>query len=193
VTVKLLPFDNKSEVQVVLDMPEGTSLEEPNGTLAADAAVVRKLPETVSMEAYAGTSAPFNFNGLVRHYFLRNRPEMGDVMVTLLPKDERDRASHIVALDLRRKLKALKLPAGAAIKVVETPPGPPVMATLLAEIYGPDAATRRATAERCQEVFRVVPYIVDVDDSYGQPRPRPAAGARPRPARLLQFVRTRAP
>jgi len=172
VTVKLLPFDNKSEVQVVVDMPEGTSLEVTERTLDAVAAVVRKLPEAVSMEAYAGTSAPFNFNGLVRHYFLRNRPEMGDVMVTLLPKDERDRASHIVALDLREQLKALKLPAGASIKVVETPPGPPVMATLLAEIYGPDEKTRRATADEVAKVFRSIPYIVDVDVSSGQTRPR---------------------
>jgi len=172
VTVKLLPFDNKSEVQVVVDMPEGTSLEVTERTLDAVAAIVRKLPEAVSMEAYAGTSAPFNFNGLVRHYFLRNRPEMGDVMVTLLPKDERDRASHSIALDLREQLKALKLSEGASIKVVETPPGPPVLATLLAEIYGPDEKTRRATADEVAKVFRSIPYIVDVDVSSGQSRPR---------------------
>jgi multidrug efflux pump subunit AcrB len=124
------------------------------------------------MEAYAGTSAPFNFNGLVRHYFLRDRPEMGDVMVTLLPKEERDRASHLVALELREKLKAIPLPKGASLKVVETPPGPPVMATLLAEIYGPDAETRRATADRIEALFKSVPYVVDVDNSQGQPRPR---------------------
>ncbi len=172
VTVKLLPFDNKSELQVVADMPEGSSLEATARTLAAVAAVVRTLPEATAMEAYAGTSAPFNFNGLVRHYFLRDRPEMGDVMVTLLPKEDRDRASHLVALDLREKLKAIPLPAGGSLKVVETPPGPPVMATLLAEIYGPDAKTRRATADRIEKLFRSVPYIVDVDTSHGQPRPR---------------------
>jgi len=172
VTVKLLPFDNKSELQVVADMPEGTSLEATARTLDAIAAVVRSLPESTAMEAYAGTSAPFNFNGLVRHYFLRDRPEMGDVMVTLLPKEDRDRASHLVALDLREKLKAIPLPAGGSLKVVETPPGPPVMATLLAEIYGPDAQTRRATADRIEKLFRSVPYIVDVDTSHGQPRPR---------------------
>jgi multidrug efflux pump subunit AcrB len=172
VTVKLLPFDNKSEVQVVVDMPEGTALENTARVLEDVAAVTRSLPETVSMEAYAGTSAPFNFNGLVRHYFLRARPEMGDVMVTLAPKDERDRSSHDVALDLREKLKALKLPAGASIKVVETPPGPPVMATLLAEIYGPDAETRRKTALEVEKIFKSVPYIVDVDNSFGTQRPR---------------------
>jgi len=172
VTVKLLPFDNKSELQVVADLPEGTSLEGTARTLDAVAAVVRSLPEATAMEAYVGTSAPFNFNGLVRHYFLRDRPEMGDVMVTLLPKEERARASHIVALDLRNRLKALPLPAGGSLKVVETPPGPPVLATLLAEIYGPDAETRRATAVQVEELFKSVPYVVDVDTSQGQQRPR---------------------
>ncbi len=173
VTVKLLPFDNKSEVQLVLDMPEGTSLETTGRTLDAAAAVVRQIPEAKSMEAYAGTSAPFNFNGLVRHYFLRNRPEMGDLMVTLAPKGERDRSSHAIALDLRQRLKkALPLPAGGSIKVVETPPGPPVLATLLAEIYGPDEATRRKTAAQVEALFRTVPYVVDVDNSFGVPRPR---------------------
>ncbi|WP_439547143.1 efflux RND transporter permease subunit [Sandarakinorhabdus sp.] len=172
VTVKLLPFDNKSELQVVADLPEGTSLEATARTLDAVAAVVRALPEAIAMEAYAGTSAPFNFNGLVRHYFLRDRPEMGDVMVTLLPKEERDRSSHIVALDLRERLKAVPLPAGGSLKVVETPPGPPVLATLLAEIYGPDADTRRATAVQVEKLFKSVPYIVDVDTSQGQQRPR---------------------
>ena len=173
VTVKLLPFDNKSEVQLVLDMPEGTSLETTGRTLDAAAAVVRQLPEARSMEAYAGTSAPFNFNGLVRHYFLRSRPEMGDLMVTLAPKDERYRSSHAIALDLRERLHAaLPLPAGGSIKVVETPPGPPVLATMLAEIYGPNEATRRRTAEQVEKLFRTIPYVVDVDNSFGMARPR---------------------
>ena len=173
VTVKLLPFDNKSEVQLVLDMPEGSSLETTGRTLDAAAAIARQLPEARSMEAYAGTAAPFNFNGLVRHYFLRSRPEMGDVMVTLAPKDERDRSSHDIALDLRERLsKALPLPPGASIKVVETPPGPPVLATMLAEIYGPDEATRRRTAEQVEKLFRTIPYVVDVDNSFGVARPR---------------------
>lgn len=172
VTVKLLPFDNKSEVQVVVDMPEGTSLEATGRVLEDVARLVRQLPEATGMEAYLGTSAPFNFNGLVRHYFLRSRPEMGDVMVTLLPKEDRARSSHQIALDLRERLKALKLPGGASLKVVETPPGPPVMATLLAEIYGPDAQTRRATAAELEKIFKSVPYIVDVDNSFGQPRPK---------------------
>jgi multidrug efflux pump subunit AcrB len=172
VTVKLLPFDNKSELQIVVDMPEGTSLEATGRTLEEVATVVRGLPEATAMEAYVGTSAPFNFNGLVRHYFLRNKPEMGDVMVALLPKGERDRSSHQIALDLRTKLQTLRLLQGSSIKVVETPPGPPVLATLLAEIYGPDASTRQRTAIELEKIFRSVPFIVDVDNSFGEPRPK---------------------
>ncbi|AKH42819.1 multidrug efflux pump subunit AcrB [Altererythrobacter atlanticus] len=172
VTVKLLPFDNKSEVQLVVDMPEGTSLEATSGVLERAAAVVRSVPEVEAMEAYAGTSAPFNFNGLVRHYFLRAKPWMGDLMVTLAEKGERSRSSHEIAVDLREKLAALQLPEGSSIKVVETPPGPPVLATLLAEIYGPDEATRRATAEQVEAIFEEVPFIVDVDNSFGEPSPQ---------------------
>jgi multidrug efflux pump subunit AcrB len=172
VTVKLLPFDNKSELQIVVDMPEGTSLEATGRTLEEVATVVRGLPEATAMEAYVGTSAPFNFNGLVRHYFLRNKPEMGDVMVALLPKGERDRSSHQIALDLRTKLQTLRLLQGSSIKVVETPPGPPVLATLLAEIYGPDASSRQRTAIELEKIFRSVPFIVDVDNSFGEPRPK---------------------
>ncbi len=171
VTVKLLPFDNKSEVQLVADLPEGTSLEETSRALEQSAAVARGVPEVVSMEAYVGTSAPFNFNGLVRHYFLRSQPEMGDLMVTLLPKGDRSRSSHDIAVDLRERLKAVPLPSGSSLKVVETPPGPPVLATLLAEIYGLDEATRLKTAAQVARIFRSVPYIVDIDDSFGQPRP----------------------
>ncbi|MGA0599581.1 efflux RND transporter permease subunit [Caulobacter sp. KR2-114] len=171
VTVKLLPFDNKSELQVLVNLTEGTSLEETQRTLADAAVIAHGVPEVTAIDGYAGTASPFNFNGLVRHYYLRNRAEQGDLAVTLAPKDARHRDSHAVALDLRQRLGRLALPPGAVIKVVEAPPGPPVMATLLAEIYGPDAATRRAVAERVKAIFRSVPYIVDVDDSYGHPRP----------------------
>ncbi|OGN44908.1 MAG: multidrug transporter AcrB [Caulobacterales bacterium RIFCSPHIGHO2_01_FULL_70_19] len=171
VPVKLLPFDNKSELQIVLDMPEGTSLETTDRTLAGAAAVAQTLPEVVSMESYAGTATPFNFNGLVRHYFLRDRPEQGDLAVMLAHKGERRRNSHAVALELRERLKELPLPAGASIKVVEAPPGPPVLATLLAEVYGPDAATRRAVAAELETLFRAQESVVDVDNSYGVRRP----------------------
>jgi multidrug efflux pump subunit AcrB len=171
VPVKLLPFDNKSELQVVLDMPEGTSLEVTERTLAGAAAVAGTLREVESLESYAGTAAPFNFNGLVRHYFLRAGAEQGDLTVMLAPKGERRRSSHAIALDLRRRLADLPLPAGSSIKVVEAPPGPPVLATLLAEVYGPDPATRRAVAAELETLFRAESSVVDVDNSYGVRRP----------------------
>ena len=172
VTVKLLPFDNKSELQVVLDLPAGSSLEDTSRVLASASDIVRTLPEVTAVDAYAGTASPFNFNGLVRHYYLRSRPEQGDLAVTLSPKGDRARNSHAIALDLRQKLSALHLPEGAALKVVEAPPGPPVMATLLAEVYGLTPEARRAVATRLKAIFRSVPFIVDVDDSYGVARPR---------------------
>ncbi|HBH45162.1 MAG TPA: multidrug transporter AcrB [Hyphomonas atlantica] len=172
VTVKLLPFDNKSEIQIVLDMPEGTALEETERTLFALAATMYDVDEVESIQAYAGTAAPFNFNGLVRHYFLRSSPELGDLQVNLLEKSHRNRSSHEIALDLRIQLREIPLPDGASVKVVEVPPGPPVLSTLLAEIYGPDAETRRRTAEIVEQLFRETEYIVDVDNSFGGPQPR---------------------
>jgi multidrug efflux pump subunit AcrB len=171
VTVKLLPFDNKSEIAVVVDLVEGASLEDTEHTLFAIAEIARKLPELRSVQAYAGTPAPFNFNGLVRHYYARQAPELGELQLNLAPRAERRRASHAIALDLRERLKALEVPAGAVVKVVEVPPGPPVLATLLAEIYGPDAATRRAVLAEMKKIFASVPFIVDIDDSLGEPRP----------------------
>ncbi|MBI1214393.1 MAG: AcrB/AcrD/AcrF family protein [Alphaproteobacteria bacterium] len=172
VTVKLLPFDNKSEIQIVTDLKEGASLEDTERVLFQLAKAAEGLPETQSLQVYAGTAAPFNFNGLVRHYYLRQSPELGDVQVNLLPKGERKRESHEIALELRKKIDALKLPAGAVAKVVEVPPGPPVLATLLTEVYGPDQKTRHATVGVLKKLFAKVPYIVDIDDSIGQPRPR---------------------
>ena len=172
VTVKLLPFDNKSELAVELNLPEGSSLEDTERALFAAAAIVRALPEVRSIQAYAGTAAPFNFNGLVRHYYMRRSPELGDLQINLADKAKRGRSSHVIALDLRQRLHALALPEGSTLQVVEVPPGPPVLATLLAEIYGPDATTRRAVAEEVKRLFNSVPFIVDVTDSYGHPRPR---------------------
>jgi multidrug efflux pump subunit AcrB len=172
VTVKLLPFDNKSEIAVVADLPEGATLEDTERVLLAAAEIARQLPEVMSVQVYAGTAAPFNFNGLVRHYYLRAAPELGELQVNLAARGDRSRASHVIALELREKLKALATPEGTSIKVVEVPPGPPVMATLLAEIYGPDSATRRAVMNETRKIFASVPFIVDVDDSAGQPRPR---------------------
>ncbi|WP_299867841.1 efflux RND transporter permease subunit [uncultured Hoeflea sp.] len=172
VTVKLLPFDNKSELSVVIDMPEGTSVEATDAVVQAVAREALELEEVHSTQTHAGTAAPFNFNGLVRHSFLRSEPEMGDVALNLTAKHERERTSHDIALDLRQRILEIPLPPGASLKVVEPPPGPPVMATLLAEIYGPDSETRRAVAARVEEAFRSASYIVDIDNSWGQPATR---------------------
>lgn len=172
VTVKLLPFDNKSELSVVIDLPEGASLEDTERALLAASGIIERTPEVRSIQAYAGLAAPFNFNGLVRHSYFRSQPEQGELQVNLADKSERSRASHAIALDIRNRLKALSLPAGSVVKVVEVPPGPPVLATLLAEVYGPDAATRRAVAAQLKRIFASVPFIVDIDDSIGEPRPR---------------------
>jgi len=172
VTVKLLPFDNKSELQVMVDLPEGSTLEDTERTLIAAAGRLADLPELASIQAYAGTSAPFTFNGLVRHFYLRSSPELGDLQVNLLPKEERERPSHEIALEVRRILAGHDWPAGTAVKVVEVPPGPPVLATLLAEIYGPDAESRRQVGTRVREIFEAVDFIVDVDDSFGAPADR---------------------
>ena len=172
VTVKLLPFDNKSEMSVVVDLPKGATLEDTERTLFSIAAVARQLPEIRSIEAYAGTPAPFNFNGLVRHYYIREAPELGELHLNLAPRDERKRTSHAIALDLRARMESLTLPAGTVARVVEVPPGPPVLSTLLAEVYGPDSANRRAVVSELKKIFASVPYIVDIDDSIGKPQPR---------------------
>ncbi len=171
VTVKLLPFDNKSELSVVIDLPEGASLEATDRVAQDVAREVLQLAEVISVQTHAGTLAPFNFNGLVRHYYLRAAPHLGEVQITLSPKADRDRPSHDIALEIRSRLESLQLPEGSSVKTVEPPPGPPVIATLLAEIYGPDADTRRAAATKVRAAFESVPFIVDVDDGFGiQPR-----------------------
>ncbi|THD75705.1 efflux RND transporter permease subunit [Thalassobius vesicularis] len=171
VTVKLLPFDNKSELSVVIDMPEGTSVEQTDAVAQAVARKVMDLPEVISAQTHAGAAAPFNFNGLVRHYYLRERAHMGDVQINLTPKTERERTSHDLALVIREMIGQLDLPAGTNVKTVEPPPGPPVIATLLAEVYGPDPETRREAATKIRETFESIPFVVDVDDSFGvQPR-----------------------
>jgi multidrug efflux pump subunit AcrB len=172
VTVKLLPFDNKSELSVMIDLPEGSSVEATDRVAQDVAAIVMQMPEVTTVQTHAGTAAPFNFNGLVRHYYLRQEPQLGEVAINLTPKGDRARASHAIALDIRSKLAALTMPAGSSLKVVEPPPGPPVISTLLAEVYGPDAATRRAAAAKIQMAFEAVPFIVDVDNSYGTPARR---------------------
>jgi len=172
VTVKLLPFDNKSEFQVVLDLPEGASTLQTNRVLTELVNRLSHIEEITSIQSYAGTSAPFNFNGLVRHYYLRNQPELGDLQVNLEEKGARKRTSHAIALEARELLKSVKLPANSSLKIVEIPPGPPVIATLLAEVYGPDTKSRRKAASALKEIFDSIPFVVDTDDTLGHPSPK---------------------
>lgn len=171
VVVKLLPFDNKSEMSVIFDLPEGATIEDTERAMVMAAQRLAGVEEITNLQSYAGTAAPFNFNGLVRHYFYRAQPDMGELQVNLTPKDERDRTSHEIALEIREVLKSVPMVEGTSYKVVEVPPGPPVMSTLLAEIYGPDPETRRAVMEKVEGIFKSVPYIVDVDNSIGERRP----------------------
>jgi multidrug efflux pump subunit AcrB len=170
VEVKMLPFDNKSEFQVIADLPEGTTLETSQALGEAIATYLRTVPEVRSTEVYAGVSAPFNFNGLVRHYFLRRGPNVVDVQVNLLPKGERDRQSHDIAVAVRPAIDSIARGFDAAVKVAEIPPGPPVLSTLVAEVYGPDDATRLAAATEVRKVFETTPGVVDVDWSVDAPQ-----------------------
>jgi multidrug efflux pump subunit AcrB len=163
VKVKMLPYDNKSELQVVIDMPEGSTLEQTAAVARSLAQKTRQFPEVTDVQVYVGTSAPFNFNGLVRHYFLRSGPLVADLQVNLLPKHHRSRASHPFAKQLRDELQPIVAGTGANVKVTEVPPGPPVMSTMVAEIYGPDLDERVAIARQVRNVFEETPGIVDVD------------------------------
>ena len=163
VAVKMLPYDNKSELQVVIDMPEGSTLEATAGVARELATAVRELPPVTDVEVYVGTSAPFNFNGLVRHYFLRSGPLVADLQVNLLPKAERTVASHPLARHVRELLAPIAARTGANVKVTEVPPGPPVLSTMVAEIYGPDQAQRMVLARQVRSIFEATPGIVDVD------------------------------
>jgi multidrug efflux pump subunit AcrB len=172
VVMKMLPFDNKSEFQVVVDMPEGTALEETARVLDELAATIDQLPEVTDYQVYAGTSAPINFNGLVRQYYLRSGPELGDIQVNLVDKHHRDRKSHEIAVAVRPALAEIGRKYGASVKVVEVPPGPPVQAPLVAEIYGPFYQAQQELTRRVRAAFAAEPDIVDVDDSLGSARPR---------------------
>ncbi len=163
VQVKMLPFDNKSEFQLILNMPEGSTLEHTAAVARELAAAVRTEPEVSNYQIYAGTAAPFNFNGLVRHYFQRRGANIADVQVNLLPKDERRAQSHDIAVRVRPRLAAIVAKYGARIAVAEVPPGPPVLQTLVAEIYGPTEETRLALAIRVREMFKATSGVVDID------------------------------
>ncbi len=163
VKVKMLPFDNKSEFQVILNMPEGSTLEQTARVAREMAAAIRPEPEVRDYQVYAGTASPFNFNGLVRHYFLRRGANVADLQVNLLPKDERKAQSHDIAKRVRPRLAAIAEKYGAAVAVAEVPPGPPVLQTIVAEIYGPTEDARLKLAASVRDIVRATPGAVDVD------------------------------
>jgi len=169
VTVKMLPFDNKSEFQLIVDMPEGTSLERTAEVAQALALTVARDEAVHDVETYAGVGAPFNFNGLVRHYFLRRGPTVADVQVNLQPKHERSDQSHEIALRLRPAVDSVARAYGASVKLAEIPPGPPVYATLTAEVYGPSYEAQVEAARRVRDVFVTTDGVVDVDWSVTAP------------------------
>jgi multidrug efflux pump subunit AcrB len=163
VTMKMMPFDNKSEFQVIIDMPEGTALETTARVASALASATLEDETVVNVQQYVGTSAPYNFNGLVRHYFLRRAPHLADLQVNLVPKSDRSAQSHEVAGRVRERLLPIAKQFGAAIQVAEVPPGPPALQTLVAEVYGPDSARRMAVAAQIKSIFEQTPGVVDTD------------------------------
>ena len=161
--VKMLPFDNKSELQVMVDMPEGATLEETAAVTVEIGNYLRGVPEVTNYQSYVGTSAPFNFNGLVRHYFLRSGSNVADIQVNFAGKDERKAQSHDIAKRMRPFAQAIGDRYGARVKVVEIPPGPPVLSTLVAEIYGPDLTRQIEIARQIKQIFANTRDVVDID------------------------------
>jgi len=163
VTVKMLPFDNKSEFQVIIDMPEGTPLEQTARVAREMGSYLATVPEVTDFETYVGTASPYNFNGLVRHYYLRHGPNVADIQVNLVPKDERKAQSHPISKRVRPPLVAIAKRYDANIKVAEVPPGPPVLQTLVTEVYGPNYERQIAVARQIREVLESTSGVVDVD------------------------------
>ncbi|MDR3709267.1 MAG: efflux RND transporter permease subunit [Capsulimonadaceae bacterium] len=163
VTVKMLPFDNKNEFQVIVDMPSGATLEQTAAATRAIADYVATAPEVKDYEMYAGTASPFNFNGLVRHYFNRSQAYQADIQVNLVGKDDRKAQSHAIVKRLRPGIAEIARNWGARVKVAEVPPGPPVLETLVAEVYGPTGADRIAVASKVKAVYQSTPGVTDVD------------------------------
>ncbi|MFA7095399.1 MAG: efflux RND transporter permease subunit [Gammaproteobacteria bacterium] len=172
VVLKMLPFDNKSEFQVVVDMPEGTTVEQTARVLSELGRYLATIPEVTDYQLYAGTAAPINFNGLVRQYYLRGEANVGDIQVNLTDKHLRERQSHEIALAVRKPLQEIGARYGANVKIVEVPPGPPVLSPLVAEIYGLDYDGQIRVAKEVRAVFEGTPDIVDVDDSVEHPSPK---------------------
>jgi len=171
VRVKMLPFDNKSEFQVIVDMPNGTTLEQTARVSQALGQYLGQQPEVANYQAYAGLSGPYNFNGLVRHYYLRSQANQADIQVNLLSVNERKTQSHEIAKRMRPELQKIALPFGARIKVSEVPPGPPVVQTLVAEVYGPDASGQVGVARQIKQIFEQTGGVVDVDWYVEDPQP----------------------
>ncbi|MDT3736495.1 MAG: efflux RND transporter permease subunit [Denitratisoma sp.] len=165
VVLKMLPFDNKSEFQVVLDMPAGTPLEDTARVLREIGAEIAQVEEVTDYQAYAGAASPINFNGLVRQYYLRASSELGDIQVNLVDKKHRHRQSHEIAVSVRDRIAAIAKKHGGNAKVVEVPPGPPVLSPIVAEVYGPDYAGQIAVAKEVRKAFEGTADIVGVDDS----------------------------
>ena len=172
VVLKMLPFDNKSEFQIVVDMPTGTALEQTAAVLHEIGAYLSTVPEVTDYQGYAGTAAPINFNGLVRQYYLRSASEQGDIQVNLQDKHNRKRSSHQVASSVREPIEKIAQTWGAKVKIVEVPPGPPVMSPIVAEIYGPDYEGSRAVAGRVREQFGKTSDIVGIDDTVTEAAPK---------------------
>jgi multidrug efflux pump subunit AcrB len=172
VTVKMLPFDNKSEFQVMVDMPEGTALETTARVASALATAALEDETVVDVQHYVGTSGPYNFNGLVRHYFLRRAPHLADLQVNLVGRGDRSVQSHDVARRVRDRLLPIARSLGASLQVAEVPPGPPVLQTLVAEVYGPDAVRRAEIAAQVKAIFEQTPGVVDTDWYVESPHPK---------------------
>ena len=172
VVLKMLPFDNKSEFQIVVDMPTGTALEQTSGVLHDIGTYLATVPEVTDYQGYAGSASPINFNGLVRQYYLRAASEQGDLQVNLQDKHKRHRSSHEIATSVREPVEAIAKKWGAKVKVVEVPPGPPVMSPIVAEIYGPDYAGARKVAGKVREQFGKTADIIGIDDSVSEPAPK---------------------
>ena len=172
VRVKMLPFDNKSEFQVIIDMPEGTTLEQTTRVAREVARRVAEEPEVVNYQVYAGTASPYNFNGLVRHYFLRQGANEADIQVNLLPKDQRSVQSHDISKRVRDAIVPIGEKYGAKLKVAEIPPGPPVYQTLVAEVYGPEYRQQIDIARQIRDEFKKTPGVVDVDWTVEAPQPQ---------------------
>lgn len=163
VTMKMLPFDNKSELQVIIDMPEGRTLEETAALTREMSEYLKTVPEVTDYQAYVGTASPYNFNGLVRHYFLRSGSNVADIQVNFASKDERKDQSHDIAKRIRPELQRIADRYGARIKVAELPPGPPVLSTLVAEIYGPETSRQIEIAKKVRDIFEKTDGVVDID------------------------------